>query len=141
MVIASEDPTDKAAGRGPGILRDEGIDVVMLNGEISTTARLLNQPFRKHARTGRPLVIFKSAMTLDGKVVTRTGDSQWISGKLSRARAHRWRAESDAVQCESERRSWMIRGSRPGRGRCPSAAARIFDSRPAYRWIQSWCAG
>ena len=97
MVIASEDPTDKAAGRGPGILRDEGIDVVMLNGEISTTARLLNQPFRKHARTGRPLVIFKSAMTLDGKVVTRTGDSQWISGKLSRARAHRWRAESDAV--------------------------------------------
>ncbi|MGZ5338799.1 MAG: bifunctional diaminohydroxyphosphoribosylaminopyrimidine deaminase/5-amino-6-(5-phosphoribosylamino)uracil reductase RibD [Thermoleophilaceae bacterium] len=97
VVIASEDPTDKAAGRGPGILRDEGIDVVMLNGEISTTARLLNQPFRKHARTGRPLVIFKSAMTLDGKVVTRTGDSHWISGKLSRARAHRWRAESDAV--------------------------------------------
>ena len=58
---------------------------------------MLNQPFRKHARTGRPLVIFKSAMTLDGKVATRTGDSQWISGEASRARAHRWRAESDAV--------------------------------------------
>ena len=56
-----------------------------------------NQPFRKHARTGRPLVIFKSAMTLDGKVATVTGDSQWISGEASRARAHRWRAESDAV--------------------------------------------
>src|SRR6266498_2559991 len=49
------------------------------------------------ARTGRPLVIFKSAMTLDGKVASRTGDSQWISGEASRARAHRWRAESDAV--------------------------------------------
>jgi diaminohydroxyphosphoribosylaminopyrimidine deaminase/5-amino-6-(5-phosphoribosylamino)uracil reductase len=58
---------------------------------------LLNQPFRKHARTGRPLVVFKSAMTLDGKVATASGDSQWISGELSRARAHRWRAESDAV--------------------------------------------
>jgi diaminohydroxyphosphoribosylaminopyrimidine deaminase / 5-amino-6-(5-phosphoribosylamino)uracil reductase len=42
-------------------------------------------------------VIFKSAMTLDGKVATATGDSQWISGEVSRARAHRWRAESDAV--------------------------------------------
>jgi diaminohydroxyphosphoribosylaminopyrimidine deaminase/5-amino-6-(5-phosphoribosylamino)uracil reductase len=42
-------------------------------------------------------VIFKSAMTLDGKVATVTGDSQWISGEASRARAHRWRAESDAV--------------------------------------------
>jgi diaminohydroxyphosphoribosylaminopyrimidine deaminase / 5-amino-6-(5-phosphoribosylamino)uracil reductase len=42
-------------------------------------------------------VIFKSAMTLDGKVATHKGDSQWISGEASRARAHRWRAESDAV--------------------------------------------
>jgi diaminohydroxyphosphoribosylaminopyrimidine deaminase/5-amino-6-(5-phosphoribosylamino)uracil reductase len=71
--------------------------VDMLDGEVATAARLLNQPFRKHARSGRPLVVLKSAMTLDGKVATRTGDSQWISGKASRARAHRWRAESDAV--------------------------------------------
>jgi diaminohydroxyphosphoribosylaminopyrimidine deaminase/5-amino-6-(5-phosphoribosylamino)uracil reductase len=42
-------------------------------------------------------VLFKSAMTLDGKVATRTGDSKWISGEASRARAHRWRAERDAV--------------------------------------------
>jgi len=97
VVIASDDPTPKAAGRGPGILRDEGVKVDFVDGQIAETARLLNQPFRKHARTGRPLVIFKSAMTLDGKVATRTGDSQWISGEASRARAHRWRAESDAV--------------------------------------------
>src|SRR5215207_4508489 len=97
VVIASDDPTPKAAGRGPGILRDEGVRVDFVDGDIAEAARMLNQPFRKHARTGRPLVVFKSAMTLDGKVATRTGDSQWISGEASRARAHRWRAESDAV--------------------------------------------
>ena len=97
VVIASDDPTTKAAGRGPGILRDEGVEVVWIDGEAAERARLLNQPFRKHARTGRPLVVFKSAMTLDGKVATVRGDSQWISGEASRARAHRWRAESDAV--------------------------------------------
>ena len=52
-----------------------------MDGDVAEAARLLNQPFRKHARTGRPLVVFKSAMTLDGKVATRTGDSQWISGR------------------------------------------------------------
>ena len=97
VVVGSDDPTEKASGRGLGMLRDEGIAVDVLNGELAATARLQNQPFRKHARTGRPLVIFKSAMTLDGKVATSTGDSQWISGEASRARAHRWRAEADAV--------------------------------------------
>jgi len=97
VVVASDDPTPKASGRGLGILRDEGVEVETADGDLATAARLLNQPFRKHARTGRPLVIFKSAMTLDGKVATRTGDSQWISGESSRARAHRWRAECDAV--------------------------------------------
>jgi diaminohydroxyphosphoribosylaminopyrimidine deaminase / 5-amino-6-(5-phosphoribosylamino)uracil reductase len=97
VVIGSDDPTPKAAGRGLGILRDEGVAVEVLDGEVGEAARLLNQPFRKHARTGGPLVVFKSAMTLDGKVATRTGDSRWISGEASRARVHRWRAESDAV--------------------------------------------
>jgi diaminohydroxyphosphoribosylaminopyrimidine deaminase/5-amino-6-(5-phosphoribosylamino)uracil reductase len=97
VVIASDDPTPHASGRGPGILRDEGVTVELVDGQVAAAARLLNQPFRKHARTGRPLVVFKSATTLDGKVATRTGDSQWISGESSRARTHRWRAESDAV--------------------------------------------
>ena len=97
VVIASDDPSEHASGRGLGVLRDEGIEVEVFDGEVAEAARLLNQPFRKHARTGRPLVVFKSAMTLDGKVATRTGDSQWISGESSRARAHRWRAECDAV--------------------------------------------
>jgi diaminohydroxyphosphoribosylaminopyrimidine deaminase / 5-amino-6-(5-phosphoribosylamino)uracil reductase len=97
VVVGSDDPTEKASGRGLGILRDEGVEVVLADGELATRARLLNQAFRKHARVGRPWVLFKSAMTLDGKVATRTGDSQWISGEDSRGLAHRWRASVDAV--------------------------------------------
>jgi diaminohydroxyphosphoribosylaminopyrimidine deaminase/5-amino-6-(5-phosphoribosylamino)uracil reductase len=97
VVVASDDPTSKANGRGLGILRDEGIQVDVCNGARAEDARLINQPFRKHAKTGRPLVVWKAAMTLDGKVATSRGDSKWISGEASRARAHRWRAECDAV--------------------------------------------
>src|SRR3954462_8711073 len=96
-VGASDDPTSKAHGRGLGILRDEGIQVDVCNGPCSKQARLLNQPFRKHAKTGRPLVVWKGAMTLDGRGPPGGGDSKWISGDASRARAHRWRAECDAV--------------------------------------------
>ena len=97
VLVASDDPTEKASGRGLGILRDEGIADEVAEGELAARARRLNQPFRKHARSGRPWVRFKSAMTLDGKVATETGDSKWISGEESRARAHHWRAECDAV--------------------------------------------
>ncbi len=97
VVVGSDDPTEKASGRGLGILRDEGVEVVVAVGELASTARLLNQAFRKHARVGRPWVLFKSAMTLDGKVATRSGDSKWISGEDSRELAHRWRASVDAV--------------------------------------------
>jgi len=97
VVVASDDPTPKANGRGLGILRDEGVDVEVVNGAVAAQARLLNQPFRKQALTGRPHVAFKVATTLDGKVATAAGDSKWISNESSRARAHRWRAEVDAV--------------------------------------------
>jgi diaminohydroxyphosphoribosylaminopyrimidine deaminase/5-amino-6-(5-phosphoribosylamino)uracil reductase len=97
VVVGCDDPSEHASGRSLGILRDDGIEVVMAGGELASRARLLNQPFRKQARTGRPWVLFKSAMTLDGKVATRAGDSKWISGEASRYRAHHWRAECDAV--------------------------------------------
>jgi diaminohydroxyphosphoribosylaminopyrimidine deaminase/5-amino-6-(5-phosphoribosylamino)uracil reductase len=97
VVVASDDPSEHASGRSLGILRDEGIRVDIAAGAPAHAAMLLNQPFRKHAKTGRPHVLFKSAMSLDGKVATSTGDSQWISGEQSRAMSHRWRAEVDAV--------------------------------------------
>lgn len=97
VVVASDDPTEKASGRGLGILRDEGVEITVADGELAARARRINQPFRKHARTGRPWVMFKAAMSLDGKVATRSGDSKWISGEDSRLLAHRWRAHCDAV--------------------------------------------
>ncbi|MCL2418918.1 MAG: bifunctional diaminohydroxyphosphoribosylaminopyrimidine deaminase/5-amino-6-(5-phosphoribosylamino)uracil reductase RibD [Conexibacteraceae bacterium] len=97
VVVASDDPSEHASGRGLGILRDEGIEVALATGALAARARLQNQAFRKHARTGRPWVLFKSAMSLDGKVATRGGDSRWISGVRSREIVHEWRAASDAV--------------------------------------------
>ena len=97
VIVASDDPTEKASGRGLGILRDEGVEVELASGDLAATARLENQAFRKHARTGKPWVLFKSAMSIDGKVATSEGDSQWISDASSRELVHVWRAEVDAV--------------------------------------------
>jgi diaminohydroxyphosphoribosylaminopyrimidine deaminase / 5-amino-6-(5-phosphoribosylamino)uracil reductase len=97
VVIASDDPSEKAAGRGPGMLRDGEVKVEFAAGEEATAARLLNQPFRKHARTGLPLVTLKLAMSLDGQTTTGEGDSPWISGAKSQELVQRRRAESDAV--------------------------------------------
>jgi len=97
VVIASEDPSEKAAGRGPGMLRDGGVEVDFAAGAEAGAARLLNQPFRKHARTGLPLVTLKMAMSLDGQTSTGIGQSKWISGEQSRALVHAWRADTDAI--------------------------------------------
>jgi len=97
VVIASEDPSEKAAGRGPGILRDGGVGVEFAAGAETAAARLLNQPFRKHTRTGLPFVTLKLAMFPDGRTTTGPGESPWISGELSRALVHRWRGEFDAI--------------------------------------------
>lgn len=97
VAIASEDPSEKAAGRGPGMLRDGGVEVLFAAGAEAAAARRLNQPFRKHARTGLPLVTLKLAISLDGQTSTAPGDSPWISGDQSRALVHHWRAESDAI--------------------------------------------
>jgi diaminohydroxyphosphoribosylaminopyrimidine deaminase/5-amino-6-(5-phosphoribosylamino)uracil reductase len=79
------------------MLRDGGVEVELAGGPEASAARLLNQPFRKRARTGRPLVTYKAAMSLDGRVASPTGDSRWISSVESRELVHRWRAECDAV--------------------------------------------
>jgi diaminohydroxyphosphoribosylaminopyrimidine deaminase/5-amino-6-(5-phosphoribosylamino)uracil reductase len=73
------------------------VEVELAAGEEATAARLLNQPFRKHARTGLRLVTLKLAISLDGRTSTASGDSPWISGERSRELVHHWRAESDAI--------------------------------------------
>jgi diaminohydroxyphosphoribosylaminopyrimidine deaminase / 5-amino-6-(5-phosphoribosylamino)uracil reductase len=97
VVIGCDDPSPKASGRGPGVLRDEGVEVDFADGAEAAAARLAIQSFRKHARTGLPLVTLKSAVSLDGFTATTAGDSRWISGPESRALVHRWRGQADAV--------------------------------------------
>jgi diaminohydroxyphosphoribosylaminopyrimidine deaminase / 5-amino-6-(5-phosphoribosylamino)uracil reductase len=97
VVIGSDDPSAHASGAGPRILADAGVEVTWASEPESTDARLLNQPFRKHARTGRPHVTLKGALTLDGRTATRTGDARWISDEESRSLAHSRRAEADAI--------------------------------------------
>src|SRR5262245_25716819 len=97
VVIASDDPSEKAAGRGPGMLRDGGVEIEFAAGAEASAARLLNQAFRKHARTGLPLVTLKMAMSLDGQTATAPGADPWISGEDSRPLVHRWRSEADAI--------------------------------------------
>lgn len=97
VVIGADDPTGKTAGIGPARLAEAGIAVRWADGEAAGRCRELVQEFRKRALTGRPLVLLKLAMTLDGRVATRTGDSRWISGPAARGLVHRWRVELDAV--------------------------------------------
>ena len=97
VVVASDDPSEKASGRGLGMLRDEGVTVDIAEGDVRRAAVLLNQPFRKHAKAGRPWVMSKYAASIDGKVATASGDSKWVSGGESRTLVHQWRSELDAV--------------------------------------------
>jgi diaminohydroxyphosphoribosylaminopyrimidine deaminase/5-amino-6-(5-phosphoribosylamino)uracil reductase len=99
VVIASDDPTAKASGKGPEQLRAAGIEVVTLGheDELALEARLQNQPFRKHGQSGEPWVLLKTAMSLDGRTATPAGASPWISGERSRELVHVWRGECDAI--------------------------------------------
>lgn len=96
-LVASLDPSEKVNGRGLKILRDAGLEVELLDGLVAARARAQNEAFRKHSVTGLPFVIFKSAMSLDGKIATSTGDSRWISCEESRELVHKIRGEVDAI--------------------------------------------
>ncbi len=95
VVVAHQDPFPAVAGGGIGRLRQAGIQVEV--GLCQAEAQELNAPFLKLVHTRRPWLIAKWAMTLDGKIATRTGHSRWISGEPARARAHQLRGRVDAV--------------------------------------------
>lgn len=95
VVIAEQDPFPLVNGGGMQRLRQAGIDVS--SGLLEQHAHDLNAPFHKLIRTGRPWIIAKWAMSLDGKIATRTGDSKWISSQASRAVVHRIRGRVDAI--------------------------------------------
>lgn len=95
VVAAQQDPFPQVAGGGFRALRQAGIEVEV--GVCEAEARQLNAPFLRLVEDGRPWVIAKWAMTLDGKLATQTGDSRWISNELSRASVHRLRGRVDAI--------------------------------------------
>lgn len=95
VVVAMRDPFPQVDGGGLQQLRDAGIDVQV--GVCQRQAVELNAPYLKRIRSGRPWVIAKWAMTLDGRIATATGNSQWISCEASRGEVHRLRGRCDAV--------------------------------------------
>lgn len=95
VVAAMSDPFPEVAGKGAEQLRRHGIAVDV--GVCEDAARHLNAPYLKLLRTDRPYVIAKWAMSLDGKIATRTGNSKWISNEAARRRVHEWRGRMDAI--------------------------------------------
>ena len=93
--IAARDPNPNVAGGGIARLNEAGIRTHV--GERADEAQRLIEAFAKHSRTRAPFVTAKYAMSLDGKIAARSGDSKWISGEESRHYAHLLRAQSDAI--------------------------------------------
>lgn len=123
VVVAQRDPFRQVDGGGLQALQEAGIAVDV--GICAEEARALNAPYLKLIETGTPWVIAKWAMTLDGKIATRTGNSQWISNEASRAVVHQLRGRVDAI----------IVGSGTARSDDPLLTARPAGPRVATRII------
>lgn len=100
VIVSMIDPNPLVAGKGVKILRSHGIDVEV--GVLESEARKLNEVYIKNITQKMPYVIYKSAVTLDGRTATKTGDSMWISSEKSRKMVHRLRSEVEAVMVGSE---------------------------------------
>lgn len=94
VVIGCRDPAPHVAGAVER-LKAAGVEVEV--GLMQAECSALIADFTKHIRTGLPFVTLKAAVTLDGKIATRTGDSKWITGEEARREAHRMRDRSDAI--------------------------------------------
>ena len=95
VYVAEVDPNPSVAGKGVQQLQNAGINVHV--GVCEQEASALNEVYRKYIQTGKPFVILKTAMSLDGKIATASGESQWITSEASRQRGHEVRDVVDAI--------------------------------------------
>ncbi len=95
VVISSIDPNPKTNGISVKKLQDRGVEVV--TGLLEKESNELNKTFIKHVTTKLPFIYLKAAITLDGKIATKTFDSKWISSEESRQKVHELRRDVDAV--------------------------------------------
>ena len=100
VVVAMKDPNPLVAGRGIDRLREAGIKVDV--GLLLQEASAINEIFIKVITSGLPFVVYKTAMTLDGKIATETGDSRWVSQEKSRHYVHQLRDRYDVILAGSE---------------------------------------
>jgi diaminohydroxyphosphoribosylaminopyrimidine deaminase/5-amino-6-(5-phosphoribosylamino)uracil reductase len=95
VVVGTPDPNPEVNGKGIKILRSKGIKVDV--GILDTECRQLNEHYFKFIKSGIPYVSVKYAQTLDGRIATKTGDSQWISSEASRKYVHFLRSTNDGI--------------------------------------------
>lgn len=95
VVVAATDPNPRVDGQGIARLQDAGIEVIV--GVKQDEAEAQNEIFRTVQTKKRPFVLYKTAMTLDGKIATRDGQSRWITGETSRHLVQQWRNDLDAI--------------------------------------------
>jgi diaminohydroxyphosphoribosylaminopyrimidine deaminase/5-amino-6-(5-phosphoribosylamino)uracil reductase len=123
VVVGTVDPFPQAQGSGVHQLREQGVEVEI--GVRAAACRRFNEAFFHHVETGRPLVTLKVAQTLDGRIATRTGDSQWITASEARTVVHEWRATLDGV----------LVGSGTARSDDPRLTVRHVEGRQPVRLV------
>ena len=128
LVVGMDDPNPLVKGGGNAFLQSKGLSVV--SGVSRDECCSLNRPFIKHITTGRPWVIMKSGQSLDGRIATRTGHSQWITQARARGRTHLWRDRVDAilVGVETVLADDPSLTARPGGGRGHDPHRVVLDS-------------
>jgi diaminohydroxyphosphoribosylaminopyrimidine deaminase/5-amino-6-(5-phosphoribosylamino)uracil reductase len=147
VVIGTVDVNPRHAGRGVALLRDEGIKVRV--GVLTEECTSLNEAFNKWIVTGRPFVVAKCGMSLDGRLTRRSGESRWITSAAARQHAHALRAQVDAIvvgaatvridnprltarNAQQARQPWRVVLTRSGK---LPPQARLFTDRFAERTL------